>query len=387
MNVTIICEVLGEANNGTTIAALNLINYLKKKGHNVKVVCPDKDKLGKENYYVIPVANLGTVPNKILEANKVVVAKYDKTIIYEAVKDADIVHIMIPVFIARKTAKLLKKLDIPISAGFHAQAENLTAHLGLKNVKWANHLTYKFYNHNLYKYVDGIHYPTQFIRDYFEREMKHVTNGYVISNGVNDLYRPHKVEKPEEFKDKFVILFTGRYSKEKSHMVLLEAIKKSKYKDKIQLICAGDGPLKNKLINYAKKNLPVMPKFGFYSRQDLVDIINYADLYCHPAEIEIEAISCLEAICCGVVPVIANSPRCATKAFAIDERSLFKVNDSDDLARKIDYFIENPEEKETLRQRYLENSVAFNQEHCMEQMEKMLIEIVENHKKNKDKTK
>ncbi|MBQ0099864.1 MAG: hypothetical protein KBS91_04905 [Firmicutes bacterium] len=44
MKITIIAEVLGEANNGTTIACLNLINYLKSKGHEVKVVCPDQDK-------------------------------------------------------------------------------------------------------------------------------------------------------------------------------------------------------------------------------------------------------------------------------------------------------------------------------------------------------
>ncbi|MCH5171745.1 MAG: glycosyltransferase [Erysipelotrichales bacterium] len=380
MNVTVVCEVLGEANNGTTIAAMNLINYLTKKGHNVKVVCPDADKRGKENYYIIPVANLGHILNKVLEMNKIVAAKYDKTTIYDAVKDADIVHIMIPVFIARKTAKLLKSLDIPISAGFHAQAENLTAHLGMKNFHFANHLTYLFYNKNLYKYVDGIHYPTQFIRDYFEKEIKKTTNGYVISNGVNDIYRVRPSVKPKEFEDKFCILFTGRYSKEKSHMVLLKAIEKSKYKDKIQLICAGDGPLKKKLVKYSEKHLTNMPMFNFFTREELLDVINYSDLYCHPAEIEIEAISCLEAICCGLVPVIANSPRCATKAFAIDERSLFKVNDSDDLAQKIDYFIENPDEKEKLKKQYLENSTAFDQEHCMELMEKMLFDLVEKHK-------
>lgn len=384
MKVTIICEVLGEANNGTTIAAMNLINYLTKKGHDVKVVCPDADKKNKENYYIIPTAHFGPLANKILEMNKIVVAKYDKTTIYDAVKDADIVHIMIPVFIARQTAKLLKSLDIPISAGFHAQAENLTAHIGMKNVKFANHLTYKFYYKNLYQYVDGIHYPTQFIRDYFEREMKISTNGYVISNGVNDIYRSKPSEKPGEFKDKFCILFTGRYSKEKSHMVLFKAIEKSKYKDKIQLICAGDGPLKKKLVKYASKHLPNMPLFKFFTRAELLDVINYADLYCHPAEIEIEAISCLEAICCGVVPIIANSPRCATKAFAIDERSLFEVNNSDDLAKKIDYFIENPEEKAKLRQRYLENSKAFDQEHCMELMEQMLFDLIEKHKMKKN---
>ena len=41
MNITVVCDVLGEANNGTTLAALNLINSLKQKGHKVNVICPD----------------------------------------------------------------------------------------------------------------------------------------------------------------------------------------------------------------------------------------------------------------------------------------------------------------------------------------------------------
>lgn len=41
MKITIVCDVLGEENNGTTIAAMNLIRSLKAKGHNVTVVCPD----------------------------------------------------------------------------------------------------------------------------------------------------------------------------------------------------------------------------------------------------------------------------------------------------------------------------------------------------------
>ena len=42
MRVTVICDVLGEANNGTTLAALNLIRYLREKGHTVTVVATGK---------------------------------------------------------------------------------------------------------------------------------------------------------------------------------------------------------------------------------------------------------------------------------------------------------------------------------------------------------
>ena len=33
MIITVACDVLGEENNGTTIAAMNLINYLRRSKH------------------------------------------------------------------------------------------------------------------------------------------------------------------------------------------------------------------------------------------------------------------------------------------------------------------------------------------------------------------
>lgn len=44
MNIVIVCDILGKKNNGTSIASYNLINYLKSKGHSVKVVCCDLDE-------------------------------------------------------------------------------------------------------------------------------------------------------------------------------------------------------------------------------------------------------------------------------------------------------------------------------------------------------
>lgn len=373
MNITIIAEVLGEANNGTTIACLNLINYLKSKGHKVKVVCPDQDKKGQEGYYILDRIKCNFVYN-LAKKNNVILPRFDKEIIYEAVKDADVVHIIIPLFISRKTSKFVKSLGIPITSSFHAQSQNFTAQFNILKCKIAEKHTYKMYYNNLYKYSDAIHYPTQFIKDVFEKSIRKNTNGYVISNGVNDTFKPMQVEKKPEFKDKFCILYTGRLSKEKSHIILLKAVAKSKYKDKIQLIFAGQGLLKNKLEKYAKKHLVNQPIIKFFSRNELLEVVNSCDLYCHPAYAEIEAIACLEAISCGLVPLIANSPCCATKAFALDEKCLFKVNDYKDLAKKIDYFIENPDVIKELREKYLKQSVSFNQESCMEQMEQMLID-------------
>ena len=71
-----------------------------------------------------------------------------------------------------------------------------------------------------------------------------------------------------------------------------------------------------------------------------------ADLYVHTSDAEIEAMSCMEAFACGLVPVIADSPRSATPQFALDERSLFPAGDTDALAERIDWWIEHPAERQ-----------------------------------------
>ena len=50
MIITIVSDVLGEENNGTTIAAMNLVRSMRSRGHEVRVVCADEDKRGLPGY-------------------------------------------------------------------------------------------------------------------------------------------------------------------------------------------------------------------------------------------------------------------------------------------------------------------------------------------------
>ena len=383
MKIVIACDVLGKKNNGTSMAAYNLIDYLKSKGHDVTVICNDKDKEGVQGYVVVSKLNLGKPLNKILDKNGVALTKIhkkDKEKIYNAVKGCDIVHCMLPFSLGIAVLKTAKDMEIPVTAGFHCQAENVTSHFFVMNSKLINKMVYKVFKRKFYKYVDAIHYPTQFMRDTYEK-VAGPTNGYVISNGVNKYVRSKEVEKPENLKDKFVILTTGRMSTEKKQIVLLKAIAKSKYNDKIQLIMAGQGPLKNKLIAYAKKHLKNQPIMNYYSREEMIDVLNYCDLYAHPAEAELEGIACLEACVCGLVPVVSDSEKAATKNFALTENNKFKCNDEDDLARKIEYWIEHPEEKAACKKQYINYGCIFDQDDCMDRMEKMFEEVIANNKK------
>lgn len=59
MKIAVVSDVLGEENNGTTIAAMNLIRSLRAKGHEVRIICPDTEKTGEFGYYIVKTLNVG----------------------------------------------------------------------------------------------------------------------------------------------------------------------------------------------------------------------------------------------------------------------------------------------------------------------------------------
>ena len=382
MKIAVVADVLGAENNGTTIAAMNLIRSLKAKGHEVRVICPDTDKIKEPGYYIVPTLVFKRLKfiNRYIEKNQVTIARADQKIMEEALSDVDIIHSMVGFSLGMFALKYSREHHIPFTSGFHAQAENITSHFRLANSEIANFQVYSFLWHHYFKHVDAIHYPTQFICDLFESYFGH-TNGFVISNGVHALFTPRPVaSRPENHK--FTILMIGRYSYEKNQLLLYKAMRYSQHQKDIQIIFAGQGPVEKKMLKAGKK-LINKPLLGFYKHDQLRDIIDQADLYVHTANIEIESISCLEAISSGLVPLISNSKLSAARYFALEPRSLFEADNPRDLAKKIDYWFENQDELVEARKLYQGFTEHFAFDHCMDTMEKMLIKTYQDyHKKH-----
>lgn len=373
MKITIIADVYGQGNNGTSITAKRFVENLKALGHDVRVVSADENSdvvLGKRNFHCF---------NKYIEKqNGVALAEPDDKKMREAIADSDVVHILLPFKCGKHAIKICQELEVPYTTAFHCQPENVSSHIGMKNWTWLNDKLYKYFLKGFYKDVHFIHCPSKFIADELTAH-KYKAQKYVISNGVAQHIKPMKIEKPAKYKDKFVILNVARYSNEKRQDLLIKAVAYSKYSDKIQLIFGGNGPLKKKLekMGSVLKNPPI---FAFFDKEELPKVLNYADLYVHPSDIEIEGISCLEAITCGQVPIISNSARTATKQFALTDKCLFEAGDAKDLAAKIDYFIEHPEEKAELKKKYIEYAKQFSIDVCIKQMEQMLKDAIEFYK-------
>ena len=377
MIITIVADVFGESNNGTTITIKRLVSKLKERGHELRVVSsspsdePGRYTLEKRNFYVF---------NDYLSTNGVELAKPDENVLREAFTGADIVHIAMPFKTGKHAVKLANEMHIPVTGAVHVQAENVTAHFFMKDVKLANDLVYKYFYNTFYRYLHFVHCPSQMIADVLREHGYENMDFRVISNGVDDEFRPipNAVRDPE-WEGKYVIAFTGRLSREKMHATLLEAVSLSKHKDIIQLLFAGEGP-QHKKLEKKGAGLPNPLLINFYTRTELINLLNTIDLYVHPSEAEIEGISCLEAMACGAVPLVSDSPASATGSFALSEYNLFRSGDANDLAEKIDFMIEHPQVKDALREKYIAFSENFRIDHCIDQMEKMFADAIEYYK-------
>ena len=90
----------------------------------------------------------------------------------------------------------------------------------------------------------------------------------------------------------------------------------------------------------------------------------------------------MEAISCGIVPVLSDSKNAALYQFALSENNLFKNGDEIDLARKIDYWLDNKKKKDEMSKKYVEFMQEFKIQKCMDKMEEMF-EYAIKHNKNK----
>lgn len=375
MIITLVMDQYGMSNNGTTASAMRYAQVMRDMGHTVRIVTCVTG-VNEENVYVVPKREFPIVM-RIVRSQGMELGLPDDDILTKAIKDADIVHFFLPFILERAGKEIADKYHVASTAAFHMQPENITSTLYLNGFESVNNMLYRSYR-KFYNKFDRVHAPSEMIKEVLVNQ-KYTADIRVISNGVLSMFRKKEVQRPPEFEGKILIMMSGRHSREKRQDLLIKAAAKSKYADKIQLILCGKGPWKKTLQGIAEKHKPDTI-FPFYSLDEMVDAINMCDLYVHASDVETEAISCIEAFTCGLVPIISDSDKCATRQFALTERNLFRRGDVDDLVEKIEYLIEHPEEKKELSDRYLEYAEQFRLENCVPRLVQMFEEEVENNR-------
>ena len=126
MNIVIVIDAYDVHSNGTSISAQRFCSELKKRGHDVKVVCAG-DGTGEYDVgtYNVPFFQ------KIIDEQGTAIAKPGKKILPKAYEGADIVHIYQALPLGVAAMKCAKKMDIPVISAFHMHPDNVLYSLHL----------------------------------------------------------------------------------------------------------------------------------------------------------------------------------------------------------------------------------------------------------------
>ena len=399
MKILFALDTYDTNNNGTSISAQRFANELERRGHEVRILCADPKETD-EKGVALPVEVTGKyiVPEFIIPLFNPLIKKHGFTfgdarsksrpVIREAVEWADVVHSFLPFPLDIVASNYAAKIGKPNTGAFHVQPENITSSVGCGKVQWVQNMLYRLFRNTFYYKYRHIHVPSAFMGRMLE-ERDYKAKIHVISNGIQDAFMEageNKIDngrplKLPEYQGKIVIMMVGRLAKEKRQDVIINAVNYSKYADRIQLVFAGKGPQYEKYVKLGEK-IANPPQFLYVKQEELIKLLLQCDLYVHASDMESEAISCIEAFATGLVPVIANSELSATPQFALDERSMFQPGNPKDLARAIDYWLDNPKERENMEKTYVKAAKKYSLSISVRKFEEMLNEEIEEQKCN-----
>ena len=350
--------------NGLSASARRTVQYLREAGQEVRVLSGRNHEADEpQPDYVLADFHV-PVFDGLVQSNGYKFAKTDFAVIRRAVRWADVVHLEEPFIIQVVTARIARYYKVPCTATYHLHPENLFCSINLGDWKFLNYSTLLTWRDFVFNLCSDIQCPTENVLERLKK-FGFKARLHLISNGIIPDLNIRPKDENEDPNRPFLIVCIGRLSVEKDQPTLLEAMKYSKYADRIQLYFAGRGPEADAIKEKAHKLyedgiVKYDPIFQFHDRDELRKLAAKSDLYIHCATVEVEGLSALEALQQAVVPVIAKGELTATSQFALDEHSLFPTKDPEALAACIDYWLDHPVERQEMGWRYAESTEEYD---------------------------
>ena len=369
MKIAMVTDAYNHGRGGD-VATIRLAEGLKKRGHLITVVATKSVQA--ERFFQVK----GFCPPGAEESFRNMDFLFgipEKNVLRKAFADVDLVHIQHPFYLGYGAAKVAQAMKKTVIGAFHAQPQNILGTMG-KESKFMEFILFKIFSFFLFNRVPFIQCPSQFAADVLK---KSGCRGAlrVVSNGIAADYTATEHARPHWFGDKLVLINVGRYAIEKRQSLLIQGVQRSKYADKIQLLLCGKGE-KMEMLKKMGSELPVKPFIQYVSHEDKLTYLNTADLFIHASIVELESLSCLESIGCGLPCLICDSRHSAATQFALDERFIFKADDADSLAGKINYWYEHRGQLKDIRQKVLAMAENYRFEKCLDKIEAMYAEAL-----------
>lgn len=353
LTIAMVVDTSGNRGNGTSNSALQWAEELKRQGHTVRLV-----GVGAPEYP----ARVNHVPlaSWVAKQQQMQFAEPSDTLFRIAFQGVDVVHIYTPFRFGQHACKVAKQMGIAVTAGYHVQPENITYSAGpLKYIPGIDSFIYWLFNLWLYRKIGHVHVPTELGASLL-RSHGYKAKLHVISNGYEARFTPKtQRDAGKSAPVPFHIVASGRLTNEKNHVALIQAIARCRHAQDIELTIAGTGPLKKKLQRLASRLLSRPASIGFHKNAEMPALLRSGDLLVHPSIADLESVSVIEGMAAGLVPVIASSPLSAAGQFALRDESLFPVDDVEALARRIDWWIDHPDELSKWGKVYAEHTKEY----------------------------
>lgn len=367
LRIAFVADAYREGLGGGVVTARRFVELLRKD-HDVVVVTvgtDEPDLVGLRGF---------ELPLRAMKAMRWRFAVPDATRLARAFEGVDIVHLQHPFWLAFGALAAARRADVPVVSAFHVQPENLLYNLGLRSAPRLRRLLYRLWVRGLYDRADAVVCPSPMAR---ERLLEHGLRKpcHVVSNGVPPWFQRRAASPGDEAEDTFMILMVGRLAPEKRHDVVMDAVARCRHRERIQLVVAGSGPLEEE-VRRRGATLARPARIAWVHEDALLDLYSRAQLFVHASEVELEGMAVLEAMSCGLPTLVADAPESAAAAFAQGPGFLFRAGDPDDLAARIDHWIEHRAELEASGEAHRRNAGAHSLEESVRSLVQVYLETI-----------
>jgi glycosyltransferase involved in cell wall biosynthesis len=212
-----------------------------------------------------------------------------------------------------------------------------------------------------------------------------------ISNGI-DLQKFTPGERDPQLLQRFglptdrpLLLHVNRLSEEKRVDVLLDAVAKVKTDAHLALVSTGPAEADLRL---QVKRLGIGDRvsfLGFVSDGDLLVLRHSSDLFVIPSEADLQSLSTMEAMACGLCVIAANAYALPELVHHEENGLLFQPGNSDELAQKIDYLLSDEERRARMAERSLKIIAAHDRTRVLEEWEEIYCRLSLEFKENKER--
>jgi 1,2-diacylglycerol 3-alpha-glucosyltransferase len=378
MRILIVGTTYSPALNGQAIFTANLAEGLAKRGHDVLMVFPsDKGHAYRTQRRDVRLEAVRSYSLGLLHADAYYSLFSSRAVrrIFDSFQP-QIVHIQDHYPLSGEVLQEARRRGIKVVGTNHFMPENLAPYVpGLSKIKPLYHWIMWHWMLGLYNKVDA---TTAQSRTAAALIRKQGLRGFLfhISCGIDLTYfHPEPATDRRACRMRYdldpqrtVFLFVGRIDREKRLDVVLRAMHLLR-RDDVQLAIAGHGAALAELQALAEGlKLGDRVQFtGYIPNDDLLAILNSADIFVMPSEAELLSLATLEAMACGRPVLLANAVALPELAADGENGYLFKPGDPADMARCMELLAGHPERwpamgaasLERVRFHSLENTISL----------------------------